>query len=178
MGDSLPTLNLRPSQMRKFSTSPIEEGGFPMITDAEEREIDHARSTTFRLNEDGTSDEDDSNPNQDEDGGEGMMDDAGTSRPARNSLDHSSGYDSHAPLLPGRPKEPRTMTAMTSRSTYDFGPMEEFAAGERQLVGTPDWAPQAGLRRRSENARQPEPAVSLPKGLEVIVPGRVVLTAT
>lgn len=108
-----------------FSSSPIEEAPFGMLSDAEEREMDRARR---HADHEGS---DDGHMTYRHD--EGHLSDTGSSRTyesprrRRSSADHSS--EQRRQLARGRPDG-----SLGVRSTFDFAPMEEFAAHERDAL--------------------------------------------
>lgn len=129
----------RPSQMHFPSTSPIDEGPFPMLSEAEEAEMDRARASGFRGDHDGGSDDGHGHAGhyhveEEEERGDHPVD----------SVGGSSGYDSHARLLrrrgsdeesgPPRPRgDARHAGPHQVPNNFDFTAMEEYATKERGM---------------------------------------------
>lgn len=165
-----PSPGLRPSQMHYPVSSPIDESPFPMLSDAEEAEMDRARRSGFRdeLNSDDEHDSAHGRTRYDRD----MEDDSGEGGRSMGS----SGYDSHHRLMrshshsehegDGRPLNHRRghsghhghgrhgnghgldgpggpMSLTGAKSRFDFGAMEDYAAQEREDLAKADgtWVP-------------------------------------
>ncbi|KAK8854644.1 hypothetical protein IAR55_003383 [Kwoniella newhampshirensis] len=161
----------RPSQHHFPTTSPIDEGHFPMLSEAEEAEMNRARSSGFRGGADNGSDDGHAHGghyhHEDEDRDEELMDHGHGGR--RESVGGSSEYDSRTRLLQRRGSDsdvhrlegvPRAdLRALGGhgnfRNKFDFGAMEDFATKERENVFAADgaWAinggEDSGPRRRS-----------------------------
>ncbi|ODN83590.1 hypothetical protein, variant 1 [Cryptococcus amylolentus CBS 6039] len=150
----------RPSQMHFPSTSPIHEGRFPMLSEAEEAEMDRAR----RLH--GGRD----NESDDEHGHGGhyhrhVEERAEEDHGRRDSIGDGSGYDSHSRLLNRRGSDGdihhmdrarhldlSQLGGHGMRNTFDFAAMEEFANKEKEnsFAAEGAWgAGNDGPRRRS-----------------------------
>lgn len=130
----------RPSQLHFPSTSPIDEAPFPMLSDAEEAEMDRARASGFRGDHDGTSDD-----------GHGHAghyhveeEEERVDHPV-DSVGGSSGYYAHARLLrrrgsdedsgQHRPRlDQRHAGPHQVSNTFDFGAMEDYATKERDAT--------------------------------------------
>ncbi|WWD19215.1 hypothetical protein CI109_103673 [Kwoniella shandongensis] len=170
---------VRPSQHHFPSASPIDEGNFPMLSEAEEAEMNRARSSGFRGGADNGSDDGHNHggghyhhhddEEEEEDHHRDLVDHGGR----RESVGGSSGYDSHTRLLQRRGSDsdvhrlegvPRSdLRALGGhgnfRNRFDFAAMEDFATKERENVFAQDgaWAidggngeeENSGPRRRS-----------------------------
>ena len=157
---------VRPSVQHYPSTSPIEEGNFPMLSDAEEADMDRARSG-FSRDIDGHSDDENHRDHlhpfseEEEERAEGMMDHEPRSLT-------SSGYESHTRLLHreaelegshhqhARYDSARAVPGVgVARTAFNFVAMEEYASKERDELARQDdaWAPGVP-RRQSEPARE------------------------
>ena len=152
---------VRPSMLHHPSNSPIDERPFPGLSDAEEEDMDRARSAAFRLHDERGSDDGhhSASHEHDEDLGEGMMD----SRMGIGS--EGTGYDSHSRLLPDRPGHERQHIHMShhghghghphmddralAKNNFDFSPMEEFARNESKSNDQP-WMHAQGRRSSAE----------------------------
>lgn len=152
MGD--PSPNLRPSMQHFQASSPIDENVFPMLSDAEEAEMDRARSSGFRDTD--TASEHSAGyrlDEQDED-----LTDRSRTMSHHGDSHGSASYDPHARLArrhsdEGDHRRERTrhdrelerFSGMLGGSTgpanrFDFRAMEDFAAAEREKLGLSDTA--------------------------------------
>ena len=118
--------------------------------------MDRARSSRFRVQDDGSDDE---HPyhrrhrrpsHAEEERGEGMMD-----TPHGQRQSGSSGFDSNARLMPERMERERGMGM--GKTHFDFEAMEDYAQRERDSQGggqsVPNWIPNTeGMRQRSPSA--------------------------
>jgi magnesium transporter len=141
-----------PGLQRHFqSGSPIEENPFPMLSEAEEADMQRARRSGFR-DEVGSDDERDHHEGQHYEQGDEDENMGGRSM-------GSSGYDSHRRLIPdeGVRHRPDGM-AQPARNRYDFKAMEEFAEQERKDLDLPaeggrrSMNGQEGMRQRRNGA--------------------------
>lgn len=143
-------------QLPRYSSSPIEESPFGMLSDAEEREIHRARH--------GHGEEEDHDdlrgPYRHE---EVLSDNASVhtfqSRHAsddtrdrdRRQMSRHTGHSSHADAVGSMGSMTSLNMAGVARSAFDFAAMEEFAASERQVLDVVDSA--EPIRRRSTGVR-------------------------
>jgi magnesium transporter len=153
--DSPPVL-MRPSHQHFQATSPIDETPFPMLSEAEEAEMNRARSSGFHDHEHGSDEgHHDGGYRHHEERGDEM--EAGHDHRSTDASSGRGGYDAHAPLLRRhsdderhvrerrshghmhmrRTDDARSMGGMGMRNTFDFGAMEEFAAKEQGAEGGP-----------------------------------------
>ncbi|KAK4688496.1 magnesium transporter, partial [Tremellales sp. Uapishka_1] len=161
--DGPPALAHRPSHNRQFSSSPIEETPFPMLSDTEEMDMDRARASGFR---DHDGEHDHFEEERHEDSVEG-----GSSQyrllQRRDSNDHGMGMGVDD-KRPGR-----TLAGLGGmggvKNVFDFKAMDEFAEKEREdeLVGLGQgarWIPDGvgsvpGPRRRSHQSSAPKKSI-------------------
>ena len=148
-----PGLN-RPSQMHFPSTAPIDEGPFPMLSDAEEAEMDRARASGFRGDHDGHSDDGHGHA------GHYHIDEEERADHPVESVGGSSGFDSHAGLLRRRASDDDSASHRREQrhpgphqnpipNAFNFGAMEEFATNEKDVDGRPvAWIPNRKGERR------------------------------
>nr|XP_018261675.1 magnesium transporter [Kwoniella dejecticola CBS 10117]OBR83833.1 magnesium transporter [Kwoniella dejecticola CBS 10117] len=153
LADTSPPV-VRPSAHHFPSTSPIEEGHFPMLSDAEEAEMNRARyhggadngsddgHPHGRSHYDVQEDQDEHSPR------DRRPDHHGHSHGQDDGAGGSSGYDSHSRLLGRRGSDGdqhripmdrqapdlRSMGGMggIARNRFDFAAMEEYANKERE----------------------------------------------
>ncbi|OCF57629.1 magnesium transporter [Kwoniella mangroviensis CBS 10435] len=164
LADTSPPI-VRPSAHHFPSTSPIEERSFPMLSDAEEAEMNRAR---YHHGPDNGSDDEHGHgrshyDNQEDREEEGLMHDHhhGHGR-GDDSVGGSSGYDSHARLLDRRGSDGhqhrlpmsmgmgnmerqgadlRSLGGMggVARNRFDFAAMEEYANKEKQNLSNAEF---------------------------------------
>lgn len=114
---------LRGTRGGQYSSSPIEETPFGMLSDAEEREMERAR---HRRERDGSDDEDHRQYRHDEHHSDAESSHTYDSRRRRSPTERSSGD--------GLRRLSSYPTTDGIRSVFDFTAMEEFAATERQAL--------------------------------------------
>ncbi|CAK9785396.1 cora-domain-containing protein [Cutaneotrichosporon oleaginosum] len=116
---------LRGSRGGNYSSSPIEEAPFGMLSDAEEREMERAQ---HRRDHDGSDDEDHRQYRHDEHHSDAESSHTYQSRRRRRRSD-TERQDSD-----GLRRVGSYATAEGIRSVFDFAAMEEFAATEREAL--------------------------------------------
>ncbi|OXG16696.1 magnesium transporter [Cryptococcus neoformans Tu259-1] len=159
--DNSPPIS-RPSQLHFPSTSPIQESHFPMLSEAEEADMERARR--LRPGRDNESDDEHGHGghyhSHDEERGE-------EGRERRDSITESTGYDSRSRLIHRRGSDGdihdmdrarqvdlRSLGGHGLKNKFNFSAMEEFATRERENLFASEgaWAIDGGngaLRRRS-----------------------------
>jgi magnesium transporter len=146
------------------SGSPIDENPFPMLSDAEEAEMQRARRSGFR---DEVGSDDEREHHEERNYEQGDEDEALGSRSMG-----SSAYDSHRQLLPNEGGRNRPDgIAQPHRNPYDFGAMEEFAAKEREELHLPaegGWGlnAQGGMRQRRAGGAGSEEELAQPQSYD------------
>lgn len=150
--DMPPALQSRPSHQHYQSTSPIDEGAFPMLSPNEEADMDRARARSFHADLDSEEgglmdhhsyqgDHDGSRGSEHMEGDDGLhMHSSSHRRSSHHSDDHRSDERRSAHMLSGlqsRSQAPGGMGPI--KNFFDFSHMDEFASKERQSLAQSGW---------------------------------------